>query len=818
MTELYDENDENSGQSQHNLPGNLQQGISKAAKRIRNNNISDNPQNSGNIVPNGNPINPSANSTSDNGQPNMDSINPDSQGIDSLDPSGSNPSAEDIGNGLSNDSLGGPINDTGLTSGAAGSETAGSTASALSNSAGATVGGETAASAVGAGEALGATGAVVGTTASASAEVAAGAGAVAATASAPAWVPVLICIVVVVLVIFFIICFAILLSMIPGSSQSYQDTEYGNQDDEIAAQVNYNFTDDDLMIVDTTYNYGHPYQQGSNLYASAIEEALEKSFASYCIGQIDQLKPTFFESLANKFKGLVNKPYHNKQVTLDYFLDENPYPYNLRTGEDSYYSIRDYLYTIKKTGIITDSDVKIDFSTAHVIPENELNNDINFAEILSVFGQEDAYNWKTCKYQDYVAFLNSETTQKLFYEMYVEKDNPTYAITCKKNESYTTDEGGTATRTVFQTVEKQFGGEEFEFDAESELGEGWETDEVYFYYKIFVMPYGLRELYEMIKEAEWESFMEETNQTFHFQTNRGLLDYSELYLRTYVREEKPDPISPERPFDIYERSELYLGPDYRDERSPLSVARTPHDEAAPFVVGSTASGRSPVFYFEMSINDGYSVEEGVPDWDDKDPLPKEDIVYPPDSVILDMPVYINQGDYPYNLRGCHRHSIKQEGCMDCSYTMCEEYFHNKNLSITNVSSSYVGINCMMDGQRFCLDNLMTATGDSPYSQASIMSEIRNGNPVVLHIRGTWSYGGRVLHRSSGGHFLVVMGYDSKGFFFYDPGMRANTAVKGNGTSIPYAAFTYGGLTSCKYRKIHSITGSPMKFLPGHEPK
>ena len=819
MSDLYDENDRNDDnpeQRHRNLHGSLQQGISSAARRSQSNNISDNGQNTSNIAPDGNPVNPISNSMSDNGYSNMGSINPDSQSTDNMDPFGSSSTSEDIGNGFSDDTLSGSLNDNGLPSGAVGSDNAGSSTSSLANNTQAAGGAESLSSMAGAGETLGATGIASGTPAAASAE--AGAGAAAAAASSPAWVPVLLIILVVVIILFLIIFFAIVLSIIPGSSQSYQDTEYGNQDDEIAAKVNYNFTDDDLMIVDTPYNYGHPYQQGSNLYASAIEDALEKSFASYCIGQIDQIKPTFFENLMNKFKGLLKKPYHNKQVTLDYFLDENPYPYNLRTGEDSYYSIRDYLCTIKKTGIISDSDVMIDLSTAHEIPENELNNDINFAEILSVFGQEEAYNWKTCKYQDYVTFLNSETTQKLFYEMYVEKDNPTYVITCKKDESYITDEGGTATKTVVKTVEKQFGGEDFEFDAEAELGSGWEIDEVYFYYKIYVMPYGLRELYEMIKAEEWESFMEDTNQTFHFQTNRGLLDYSELYLRTYVREEKPDPISPERPSDIYERSELYLGPDYRDERSPLSIARTPPDGAAPFVVGSTASGRSPVFYFEISINDGYSAKEEVPEWDDPDPIPKEDIVYPEDSVILDMPVYINQGDYPNSIRGCLLHSIKQEGCMDCSYTMCEEYFHNKNLSISNVSASYVGANCMMDGQRFCVDNLMTVTGDIIYSQSSIMSEIRNGNPVVLHIRGTWSYGGRVLHRSSGGHFLVIMGYDSKGFFFYDPGMRANTAVQGNGTSIPYEAFTHGGLTSCKFRQIHSITGSPMKFLPGHEPK
>lgn len=627
-----------------------------------------------------------------------------------------------------------------------------------------------------------------------------------------------IIIAVVIVIVLFVIFFAIMLYMMPGSSQSYQDTEYGNQDEVVPAKVNYNFTNNNLEIVNTPYDYAHPYMQGSTLYSEAIESALEKSFSSYCIGQINELKPTAFENLINFFKGLAKKPYHKKQATLDFFLNENPYPYNLRLSRNSFYTVRDYLNTVRKAGSLDDGDVKIDFTGARVIPENELNNDINFAEILSVFGQEEKLNWKTCKYEDYVAFLNSETTQKLFYEMYVEEENPVYVITCKKPEQYTDDEGIVQTRIRSKTIEKQFGGVEFEFDPEKEFGPGWKLDEVYFYYKIYVMPYGLRELYEMIKGSEWETFLEATNETFHFQTNRGLINYNELYLRTYVREEKPDPISPDRPYDIYERSNLYLGPDYREERSPLSVTRTPPDISKEHVVNTTANGRSPVFYFEISINDGYSTEEDIPEWDEGEPIPKEEIAYPDESVILDMPVYINQGDYPDSLRGCFLHSIKTEGCMDCSYTMCYDYFFRENLAISYVSLSYVLTTCQMDGVRFCADHGMNVTGDTLYSQAPIMSEIREGNPVILHIKGYWNYGGKKYHGTSNGHFLVIMGYDTNGFYVYDPGMRSNTYANGTGEPIPYEAFTHGGLISCNYRVIHKLTGSPRMFLSGHEPK
>ena len=75
-----------------------------------------------------------------------------------------------------------------------------------------------------------------------------------------------------------------------------------------------------------------------------------------------------------------------------------------------------------------------------------------------------------------------------------------------------------------------------------------------------------------------------------------------------------------------------------------------------------------------------------------------------------------------------------------------------------------------------------------------ISSLTEGKPIVLQIKGIWKYNGVEYHSTSGGHFLVIIGYDDCGFYVLDPGKRAN-----NDRVIPYLAFNYIDIPS--YRII-----------------
>ena len=194
-------------------------------------------------------------------------------------------------------------------------------------------------------------------------------------------------------------------------------------------------------------------------------------------------------------------------------------------------------------------------------------------------------------------------------------------------------------------------------------------------------------------------------------------------------------------------------------------------------------GRSMDYYLPDSIT-----EKDVEDWweDDEQSGNNEDISYTPtgESVILDMTQYINQGDYPDDLRGEGPDTIKKSGCCDCSYAMCAAYYANKTVDIKKISKKYV-VGTSFQTSQFLLDSDMSRKIVSPTNKINmeeIVANITSGNPVVVNIKGQWiGKDGRVYHKSTNQHFFVIVGYDEVGFYLYDPGSKANTY----GEPIPY---------------------------------
>ncbi len=168
-----------------------------------------------------------------------------------------------------------------------------------------------------------------------------------------------------------------------------------------------------------------------------------------------------------------------------------------------------------------------------------------------------------------------------------------------------------------------------------------------------------------------------------------------------------------------------------------------------------------------------------------------DIQYNPtgESVILEFrDCYINQGDPKWGstLRGDGRvipgtdpprhYTIGNSGCIDCCYAMCCHYFNQTCIPMADVSTKFVGGQSFQFGS-FCsafrMDFKQDKSGSLPKER--IKKHLMDGNPVIMQIKGRWVDGnGRVLHASSSTHYIVIYGYDERGFYLADPGNGANS--------------------------------------------
>lgn len=289
-------------------------------------------------------------------------------------------------------------------------------------------------------------------------------------------------------------------------------------------------------------------------------------------------------------------------------------------------------------------------------------------------------------------------------------------------------------------------GTDLETDPDDSLAEEITKNLIYkygFFYDCEIAPYGLLELYTI---ADVDP--DEMNVNEYTIRNIDTLDLSEKWLRTKI-------------------SDVPLGP---DERSPMQFLNS--DLVSKGIDGLFSNH----IYYKHAV-------------DLKDQLSCD---YIPDgqSVILDMQGYINQGRYPDSYRGTdgRGQSIKAAGCCDCSYTMIAMYFNRANYNIVSISKKYVTNNNFRGIDFLSSVGLAETVRDAAYSASSVIGYLTEGLPVMLHISGKWTYNGVTYHSSSNGHFLVIMGFDDKGFYVYDPGSNKNTT---NGP-IPYAAFSYVG--------------------------
>lgn len=199
-----------------------------------------------------------------------------------------------------------------------------------------------------------------------------------------------------------------------------------------------------------------------------------------------------------------------------------------------------------------------------------------------------------------------------------------------------------------------------------------------------------------------------------------------------------------------------------------------------------------------------------------------DIVYVPTgkSVILDMDdYYINQCDYKQP-RGDGHHTISDAACIDCSFTMCAEYYNRESYNIVPICSNMRYYAKSSNGYyqsfhygNFCADYGMDCPSfyeSGALSIQKMVDHLNTGNPIIIYVSNTWLSSNGDTYYSGNGHYLVICGYDDIGFYVQDPGGqrgRTNTQER----VLEYASFGQSA-----FKGAYFITSNNKKFEPYYE--
>ena len=424
-------------------------------------------------------------------------------------------------------------------------------------------------------------------------------------------------------------------------------------------------------------------------------------------------------------------------------LLKNPYPYALKYADGTYVTIGQYLKDYTKVE----------------------NNDFNYAEFFAILMQSGQFNYDSFSYSEFYDLLVCEKTTSYLIELEI------------GDLVYVKKEGFVSYDASMELTEEQIGAmeEDVEYVTEEEKKESWwDTwwDNAWGGYDVKVYPAGLKELYAIADASLYDEHKYSKGLT-----NDAMLDEQERWVRGVI-------------------SGVDLGPAYDDVRSKRSVVYSLIYDMQKNASGQIKlpSGRSAYSYCTNYLAEVAGIDYTQVYLDHRLELYTS---YIPEgtSYILDMYSYINQLTYDkylfkrgsWNGEGTDpRSSIYDEGCIDCCYVMVYEYFYRKSLSVPEICANYVNDKRQFEWGRFMRDyGLNNHYEKHDYNVPEIQAALCNGTPVILYYHGRWEHNGIVYHRdASSYHYIVVMGFDGKGFYVYDP---ANKRVTENGP-IPYDAF------------------------------
>ncbi len=542
----------------------------------------------------------------------------------------------------------------------------------------------------------------------------------------------------VILAVFVVIAFCMCgyQNVSPGTVESYRESQlYGSDSSIFKRFLGKEYPSVKKVIEEyngpESYDEDEPNAAASRLYIKVTDAALTDIFKN----AMQEIAKEYSKSYLSKlFSGELKR---NDERTLEEFRSVR-YPYCRMRADGQYWTIGDFLDGRIPTREESSND-------------DYLNNDINYAEIISVICLNPNFDIQSenCTLEDFVALLTGKNAKKLLYELSV--SDPYY-----EHYEILTDENGNEILDK-ETKKPVYGWVDKGQTTPDEFGEDYR-----YYYKFEIMPYGLRELYMLADVDPMESHV-----TFPQFSNYEMMDKKEEYLRYFAGTANDE-----------------LGTSFDEDRSQASIVYT-----NMMAQNGYATGRSLFYYIPQCTN----LEEiNLPEWDTEElPFVAGDYEFTDGECILPMPQYINQGDFPNVYRGGpngnRKTTVKSSGCIDCCYAMVAAYYTGKNVDMAKVGNNKKYYNgSAFNHLKFNPDYGMKNSAldkDTEYNVLVMRDYLRQGYPLIIHIKGYWKYNGKTLHGTQNGHFIVIRGYNEEGFYVYDPGRRGN-----NEGVIPYEAF------------------------------
>ena len=351
---------------------------------------------------------------------------------------------------------------------------------------------------------------------------------------------------------------------IAGSLENNQTTRYS--EDPLQGTKRAKDTDTFMGSNDTLdeFDYRYPMQKGLETYVDGIEgepdtglkDAMEKAIANKCLGMIYALGDdkvskvyawNFIDAIWSKIKTWATRfnrqmKGYNLQKSLETFY-ENRWPYDKGNAK-----IGDFIASVAPESYVKGnaalSKYKRNFKPKY--------DDVNWIEILSVFSMNTKYDWNNINYDEFNEYIHSDENQFKYFEMGV-KWKVAYAGSTEEDHDFGDGRHG-------QCVVKEYILPN-EFDTEDDLAAYIKSNPVltkwkcshgytlylrpkYYFCKITVKPFGLRELYDLAGVSP-DGYYQVANKngrgdekgdvSFYQHKNRDMLDYNELWTRTYLR-------------------------------------------------------------------------------------------------------------------------------------------------------------------------------------------------------------------------------------------------------------------------------------------
>ena len=414
-------------------------------------------------------------------------------------------------------------------------------------------------------------------------------------------------------------------------------------------------------------------------------------------------------------------------------------------------------------------------------------DDVNYCEMLTIMNENPDFDYRKFTVGDFQKiFEGSENLRHLYY-LRVDKEQTTKGAVGRATpvQSYVYDSEGNVvvdsngipkTHTTYP-----------------------DYNDPIIYGKVTLMRYDLDDLYTLFSTKDHQMKADDKNELYPDLTNLEYLNILEPTARrvsNYVLVSSPDGTKiVEDNTDTSKTDSLTSNFNYKVDDSFLGpYTRSQRKADWP---PETEVKEKWTFFLFTKYNESF---EDI----------KQDAASTADKVVLDMPQYVNQGDYSgYRGGDAANGSISQYACCDSSFLMVAAYYQQKAFTNEEINAFFNNSDYWQNMQfRYgYFESKFGLAGSyvSPPDVEDIKRALVDGHPVIVNIKHTgsgtdsdgnsWNSSVTDLGNHSS-HFIVIIGYDdttdNPGFYILDPGSRERSF---NGGKTPLSAINTGTLIS-----------------------